>query len=76
MALRVRPTLTQLPNNIIYTPMDSTPLHSLSSVCHPWGVVAVPVQSHSITYLFVYSLATEGQVLNLQESVYLCRPMK
>ncbi len=37
MVLRVRPTPTRFPTNSLYTPMDNTPLHSRSSVCHPWG---------------------------------------
>ncbi len=31
---------TRFPTNSLYTPMGNTPLHSLSSVGHPW-VVAV-----------------------------------
>ncbi len=38
MVLRVKPTPTRLPTNSLYTPMDNTPLHSISSVCHPWGI--------------------------------------
>ncbi len=37
MVLRVKPTPTRFPANNIYTPMDNTPMHSISSVCHPWG---------------------------------------
>ncbi len=37
MVLRVKPTPTRLPTNSLYTPMDNTHLHSISSVCHPWG---------------------------------------
>ncbi len=37
MVLRVKPTPTRLPTNSLYTPMDNTLLHSISSVCHPWG---------------------------------------
>ncbi len=37
MVLRVKPTLTRFPTNSLYTPMDNTSLHSISSVCHPWG---------------------------------------
>ncbi len=36
MVLRVKPTPTQFPTNSLYTPMDNTPLHSISSDCHPW----------------------------------------
>ncbi len=36
MILRVKPTPTRL-----YTPMDNKPLHSISSVCHPWGILIV-----------------------------------
>ncbi len=36
MVLRVKPTLTRFPTKSLYTPMGSTPLHSISSVCHPW----------------------------------------
>ncbi len=38
MVLRVKPTPTRFPTNSLYTPMDNTPLHSIPSVCHPWGV--------------------------------------
>ncbi len=31
------PTPTLFPTNSLYTPMDNTPLHSISSVRHPWG---------------------------------------
>ncbi len=34
--LRVKPTPTRFPTNSLYTPMDNTPLHSISSMCHPW----------------------------------------
>ncbi len=37
MVLRVKPTLTRFPTKSLYTPMENTLLHSLSSVCHPWG---------------------------------------
>ncbi len=37
MVLRVEPTLTRFPTNSLYTPMDNIPLHSISSMCHPWG---------------------------------------
>ncbi len=37
MVLRVKPTPTRFPANSLYTPMDNTPLHSMSSVCHPWS---------------------------------------
>ncbi len=33
MLLRVKPTPTRFPTNSLYTPMDNTPLHSISSVC-------------------------------------------
>ncbi len=39
MLLRVKPTPTRFPTNSFYTPMDNTPLHFLSSVCHPWGIL-------------------------------------
>ncbi len=32
--LRVKPTLTGFPTNSLHTPMDNTPLHSISNVCH------------------------------------------
>ncbi len=35
MGLRVKPTPTRFPTNNLYTPMDNTPLHFISSVCHP-----------------------------------------
>ncbi len=37
LVLRVKPTPTRFPTNSLYTPMDNTPMHSISSVCHPWG---------------------------------------
>ncbi len=36
--LRVKPTPTRFPTRSVYTPMDNTPLHSISSVSHPWGM--------------------------------------
>ncbi len=33
MVLRVKPTPTRFPTNSLYTPIDNTPLHSISSVC-------------------------------------------
>ncbi len=41
MVLRVKPSPTRLPINSLYTPMDNTLLHSISSVCHPWGHAVV-----------------------------------
>ncbi len=41
MVLRVKPTPTRLPNNSLYTPMNNTLLHSISSVCQPWGMAVV-----------------------------------
>ncbi len=37
MVLRVKPTPTRFPTISLYTPMDNTPLHSIPSVCRPWG---------------------------------------
>ncbi len=37
IVFRVQPTSTRYPTNSLYTPTDNTPLHSISSVCHPWG---------------------------------------
>ncbi len=36
MALRVKPAPTRFPTNSLYTSMGNKPLHSISSVCHPW----------------------------------------
>ncbi len=41
MVLRVKPSLTRFPIKSLYTPMKNTPLHSLSSVCHPWSVAVI-----------------------------------
>ncbi len=35
MVLRVKPMPSRLPINSLYTPVDNTLLHSISSVCHP-----------------------------------------
>ncbi len=37
MVLRVKPTPNRFPTNSLHIPMDNTPLHSMASVCHPWG---------------------------------------
>ncbi len=37
VVLRVKSTPTWFPINGLYTPMDNTPMHSISNVCHPWG---------------------------------------
>ncbi len=37
MVLRVKPTPARFLTNSLYTPMDNTPLHSMSRMCHPWG---------------------------------------
>ncbi len=37
MALRVEPTPTPVPTNGRCTPMENTPVYSISSVCRPWG---------------------------------------
>ncbi len=37
MVLRVKHTPTRFPNNSLYTSMDNTSLHSISSVRHPCG---------------------------------------
>ncbi len=39
MVLPIKPTPTRFPTNSHYTPMDNTPLHSISSVCHSWGTL-------------------------------------
>ncbi len=45
MVLRIMPTSTRFPTNSLYTPLDNTPLHSMSCVCHLWGqVVTVSVR--------------------------------
>ncbi len=36
MVLRVKPTLIRFPTNSFHTPMDNTPLHSITNVCHSW----------------------------------------
>ncbi len=41
MVLRVKPTPTRFPTNGLNTPMDNTPLHSISSLCHPWDALLV-----------------------------------
>ncbi len=55
MALQIKPTPTRFPTNSLYTPMDNTPLYSISSVCHPWGKL--------LLLLFRYS----AKSLNAQE---------
>ncbi len=35
IALRVKPRKNRFPTNSLSTPMDNTPLHSISIVCHP-----------------------------------------
>ncbi len=40
MVLRVKPTPTRFQTNSLYT-HHNTPLHPISSVCHPLGFVAV-----------------------------------
>ncbi len=37
MALRVKPTSTRFPTNILHTPIHHTPLHSIPSVRQPRG---------------------------------------
>ncbi len=37
MELLVRPAPTRFSTNSRYTPIDNTPLHFMSSMCHPWG---------------------------------------
>ncbi len=37
MVLRVKSTPTRFPTNSLYTPMYNTTLHSIPSVCRPWG---------------------------------------
>ncbi len=41
MVLRIRPTPTRFPTNSLYTPVDNTPLHSISSVCHPCHLINI-----------------------------------
>ncbi len=45
MVFQVKPTPTRCPTNSLYTTMDNTPLHSISSMCHAWGGVAVVVEA-------------------------------
>ncbi len=58
MVLRVKPTLTRFPTNSLYTPMDNTPLHSISSVCYPWGGLLLSVR----TVLLMYGSASKKHV--------------
>ncbi len=65
-------TLLYIPTNSLYTPMDNTPLHSISSVCHPWGdwsgrtrccqvratMVSLPHGCHLLAYLSKYFVAS------------------
>ncbi len=41
MVLRIKPSPTRFPTNSLYTPMDNAPLHSISSVCHLWGLLSL-----------------------------------
>ncbi len=41
MVFLVKPTPTRFPTNSLYTPMDNTPLHSISSVCYPWDTLSL-----------------------------------
>ncbi len=50
MVLQVTPTPTRFPTSSLYTPMDKTPLHFISSVCHSCGGV-----------LRLWELPTKGQ---------------
>ncbi len=38
--------------NSLYTPVDNTILHSISSVCHPWGkpLLSTAHQGHALAY--------------------------
>ncbi len=60
MVLRVKPTSTRFPTNSLYTPMDNTPMHSITSVCHPWGF--------SICVLFL----GRGEAVVLGDRVSVC----
>ncbi len=51
MVLRVKPTPTRFPTNSLYAPMYNTPLHSMSSVCHPWGRWSSAAFSQNISTL-------------------------
>ncbi len=53
---RVKPTLTRFPTNSPYTPMDNTPLHSLSSVCYPWRCCLRTVKDSRSTSITITSV--------------------
>ncbi len=51
MVLRVKPTPTRFPTNSLYTPMENTPLHSISSECRPWLAYAREGRARSLNEL-------------------------
>ncbi len=66
MVLRVKPTPTWFPTNSLYTPMDNTPLHSISSVCHPWDICRLqPLQ-------WRYQRVMKFQLLRKGIYIYQC----
>ncbi len=76
MVIRVKPTPTRFPTNSLYIPMDNTPMHSISSVCHPWGKkvllhsrVTFSIASTIDLYRLRPTLVTHHQeVINIQLS--------
>ncbi len=71
MVLRVKPTPTRFPINSLYTPIDNTLLHSISSVCHPWG--AAVTSRVEILGLGVVMRSQKGRITYLLFSRQIAR---
>ncbi len=64
MVLRVKPTPTRFPTNVLYTPVDNTSLHSLPYVCATRGapaVVIASVRARIVVYTFLKFYHLTGQ---------------
>ncbi len=64
--LRVKPTPTRFPTNSLYTPMDNTPLHSISSVGHPWVNPRCHVNESIFSHLLSFGYDPAGAKQNIE----------
>ncbi len=52
MVLRVKPTPTRFATHSLYTPVGSTPMHSIPNVCRPWALLLSYLISFKMSLTF------------------------
>ncbi len=67
MVHRLGPAPAQFPTKILYTPVNSTPLHPVPSVWRPLGLLSAIVKEGMVTLagFFASGLLTSGEIILL-----------